>query len=251
MPGHRRRPPGSARLLDTRPRRHAGGDRAETGAHRRSRNVSVDVCVIGAGPAGLAAAAVLARHGRSVVVVDESPEPGGRLLGQLHRVGHRNDAFHQDGWWNGRRIAATPAEDAVRAGATLCQGASVWGIYPGWYVCLSGERPQIIEAALLILATGATEIPVPIPGWTLPGVMTIGAGQVMATQYRVRPGERGIVVGINPLSIAIAHELQIAGTQLAAIVNLPPTPLIPGDNSPTAVIAELARSAHLAPSRLM
>jgi sarcosine oxidase subunit alpha len=213
--------------------------------------MSADVCVVGAGPAGLAAAAVLARHGRSVVVVDESPEPGGRLLGQLHRIGQRNDDFHQDGWWNGRRIAATLAEDAVKAGATLLQGASVWGIYPGWNVCLSGERPRIIEASQLVLATGATEIPVPIPGWMLPGVMTIGAGQVMATQYRVRPGKHGIVVGINPLSVAIAHELQMAGTELAAIVNLPPTPLVPGDTSPATVIAELARSAHLAPSRLL
>ncbi len=213
--------------------------------------MSVDVCVIGAGPAGLAAAAVLARHGRRVVVVDESPEPGGRLLGQLHRVGRRNDAFHRDGWWNGRRIAATLAEDAVAAGVAFLQGASVWGIYPGWKVALSGDGAQIIEASHLVLATGATEVPVPIPGWTLPGVMTIGAGQVMATQYRVRPGERGIVVGINPLSMAIAHELQMAGTQLAAIVNLPPTPLAPDRTSPAEVIAELARSAHLAPSRLL
>ena len=213
--------------------------------------MKVDVCVIGAGPAGLAAAAVLARYGRRVVVVDESPEPGGRLLGQLHRIGRRNDAFHQDGWWHGRRIAAMLAEEAQAAGVTFLQGASVWGIYPGWQVCVSGDQPCIIDAERVVIATGASEVPLPIPGWTLPGVMTIGAAQVLATQHRVRPGRNGIVVGINPLSLAIAHELRMAGADVAAIVNVPPGPLSPPGQEPAAVIAELARASHLAPSRLL
>lgn len=213
--------------------------------------MKVDVCVIGAGPAGLAASAVLARYGRRVVVVDESPEPGGRLLGQLHRIGRRNDAFHQDGWWHGRRIAARLAEEAQAAGVTFLQGASVWGIYPGWQVCVSGDQPCMIDADRVVIATGASEVPLPIPGWTLPGVMTIGAAQVLATQHRVRPGRNGIVVGINPLSLAIAHELRMAGADVAAIVNVPPGPLSPPGQEPAAVIAELARASHLAPSRLL
>ncbi len=211
----------------------------------------VDVCVIGAGPAGLAASAVLARYGRRVVVVDESPEPGGRMLGQLHRIGHRNDACHQDGWWHGRRIAAGLADEAQTAGATFLQGASVWGIYPGWQVCVSGDQPCVIDADRVVIATGASEVPLPIPGWTLPGVMTIGAAQVLATQHRVRPGRNGIVVGINPLSLAIAHELRMAEADVAAIVNVPPGPLSPPGQEPAAVITELARASHLAPSRLL
>jgi sarcosine oxidase subunit alpha len=213
--------------------------------------VKADVCVIGAGPAGLAASAVLARHGRRVVVVDESPEPGGRLLGQLHRIGRRNDAFHQDGWWHGRRIATTLAEEAQAAGAAFLQGAGVWGLYPGWQVCVDGDEPRIIDAERVVIATGASEVPLPIPGWTLPGVMTIGAAQVLAMQHRVRPGYNGIVVGINPLSLAIAHELRMAGAGVAAIVNVPPGALSPPGQEPTAVITELARSSHLAPSRLL
>ena len=135
--------------------------------------MNVDVCVVGSGPAGLSAAAVLARHGRSVVVVDESPEPGGRLLGQLHRIGHRNDAFHRDGWWDGRRIAAGLAEEAAAAGVGFLQGCGVWGIYPRWKVCVGGAQPRVIEAARVVIATGAAEVPIPIPGWTLPGVMTM------------------------------------------------------------------------------
>jgi sarcosine oxidase subunit alpha len=210
--------------------------------------MKTDVCVIGAGPAGLAAAALLARYGHDVVVVDETPEPGGRLLGQLHRIGCRTDVYHEDGWWHGRRIAGILADDAAAAGARVLLASSVWGIYPGWQVCVSGESPQIIDAERVIIATGATEVPIPIPGWTLPGVMTIGAAQVLATQHRIRPGNRGMVAGINPLALAIAHELHMAGTDVAGIVNVPPSSLAAGEQSPAAVIADLARASHLAPS---
>ena len=170
---------GCSRLPDPSARRDAGRlDAGDCRCAKRvpGRVVKADVCVIGAGPAGLAASSILARYGRRVVVVDESPEPGGRLLGQLHRVGRRNDAFHQDGWWHGCRIAAMLAEEAQAAGAAFLQGASVWGIYPGWRVCVSGDEPRIIDAERVVIATGASEVPLPIPGWTLPGVMTIGAG---------------------------------------------------------------------------
>nr|MBA3415018.1 (2Fe-2S)-binding protein [Chloroflexia bacterium] len=183
--------------------------------------------------------------------VDESPEPGGRLLGQLHRVGRRNDEFHRDGWWDGRRIAIALAEEAAAAGVRFLQGCGVWGLYPQWKVCVGGAQPGVIEAARVVIATGAAEVPIPIPGWTLPGVMTIGAGQVLATQHRVRPGNTGIVVGINPLSLAIARELGMAGTEVTAIVNTPPGPLAGAGNAPSEVIADLARAAHLAPSRLL
>ena len=66
----------------------------------------------------------------------------------------------------------------------------------------------------LLIATGAAETAAPIPGWTLPGVMSIGAAQVMTNVHRVRVGNKGIVVGVNVLSAAIARELQLAGIEL-------------------------------------
>ena len=107
------------------------------------------------------------------------------------------------------------------------------------------------DSIQVVIASGATELPIPIPGWTLPGVMTIGAGQVLATQHRVRPSASGVVVGINPLSLAISHELQMAGTDILAIVNIPPGPLVPAGNTPAEVVANLARASHLAPSRAL
>ncbi len=70
----------------------------------------------------------------------------------------------------------------------------------------------VFDTTNLLIATGAAETAAPIPGWTLPGVMSIGAAQVMTNVHRVRVGNKGIVVGVNVLSAAIARELQIAGS---------------------------------------
>ena len=72
----------------------------------------------------------------------------------------------------------------------------------------------VFESENLLIATGAAETAAPIPGWTLPGVMSIGAAQVMTNVHRVRVGNKGVVVGVNVLSAAIARELQLAGVEL-------------------------------------
>ena len=81
-----------------------------------------------------------------------------------------------------------------------------------WIYCTYKYRA--IRNRKLLIATGAAETAAPIPGWTLPGVMSIGAAQVMTNVHRVRVGNKGIVVGVNVLSAAIARELQLAGVEL-------------------------------------
>lgn len=213
--------------------------------------MNVDVCIIGAGPAGLAASETAAAEGKQVVVVDEMPEPGGRLLGQLHQAGRRNDEYHVDGWWYGRQIAARLFQSAQAAGVQFLFGSSVWGLFPQWKICLAGEHNVVVQAPVVILATGAAEVPAPIDGWHLPGVMTVGAAQVMSTQHRIRPGNNAIVAGINPLSIAIAHELELAGVNVRAIVGLPSGLSSVRDQAPQRVLQDLGYSAHLSPSWLL
>src|SRR5690606_4544405 len=103
----------------------------------------------------------------------------------------------------------------------------------------------------LLLTTGAAESPAPIPGWTLPGVMSISAAQVMANVHRVRAGRRGVIVGVNVLSAAIARELQLAGMTVEALVLPASNPVTRDGANPRQVMTSLLRIAHLAPSLLI
>ncbi len=203
-----------------------------------------DVLVVGAGPAGLSAAIACAEQGLSVRVVDEFYQPGGRLLGQLHQEPNGE-------WWNGINQAAALHDLAIRHGVRIDCGVSVYDIErssTGW---LASTTEGVIDAPVLLLATGASETAVPVPGWTLPGVMSIGAAQVMTNVQRVRVGTRGVVIGVNILSMAIVRELQLAGVQVDRMVLPAANPATAKEASdPAHVLDSLLRIAHLAPSPL-
>ncbi|MFD0671417.1 NAD(P)/FAD-dependent oxidoreductase [Cohnella sp. GCM10027633] len=208
-------------------------------------NQSYELIVIGAGPAGISAAIAAARRGVSTLVLDEYMKPGGRLLGQLHQ--------EPDGtWWNGIREAHALVRDATDAGTTIRTGISVSALERGedgsWTLWTGGGT---LRASNVLLATGAAESAAPLPGWTLPGVMSIGAAQVMTNVQRVRVGERGVVIGMNVLAMAIVSELRLAGIELAAIVLPPLNPLTGHASEPRQVLRSLLRFAHLAPSPLL
>src|SRR5699024_7035260 len=103
----------------------------------------------------------------------------------------------------------------------------------------------------VLIATGAAETAAPIPGWTLPGVMSIGAAQVMTNVHRVRVGQKGNVIGVNVVSAATARELQLSNIDLHRMV-LAAQNAVTGDEAhPTRVMDGLVRIAHLAPSAFL
>ncbi|MEX2460762.1 MAG: FAD-dependent oxidoreductase [Paenibacillaceae bacterium] len=179
--------------------------------------MEIDVVVIGGGPAGLKAAKEIAERGGSVVVLDENKVFGGKLLGQLH------EEPSEQKWWNGQKIASQLVLEALSAGVKLMGGVQVWGLEPGWKVqiadTLNRSLPsQTIIAKVVLLATGAAEKPLPVPGWTMPGVMTIGAAQVLTNLYKVKPGRKVIICGLDVLSLSIAKALVLAGVKVEGIV---------------------------------
>ncbi|SNZ17547.1 sarcosine oxidase subunit alpha [Terribacillus aidingensis] len=204
----------------------------------------IDLLIVGAGPAGLRAAIAAAENGLHVSIIDEFVKPGGRLLGQLHE--------EPDGSWvNGVEEAERMYHRAIQLGVEISTGVSVYDLAEtpaGWSIYTTdGVR----ESRCLLLATGASETPIPIPGWTLPGVMSIGAAQVMGNVHRVKPGHKGVVIGVNVLSVAIAREMQLCGVTVDRIV-LPAHNLISADASnPEKMMESLLRLSHLAPSSLM
>lgn len=186
------------------------------------------VVVVGAGPAGIAAAVEAARAGLSITLLDDAPLPGGQIYRQPP------PAF----------TVATdpkPGTDAAR-GAMLFkqlgemgeairhrQGVSVLGIFDGRELLWSdGEATGLLRAESMVLAPGAYDRPVPLPGWTLPGVMTAGGSQTLVKTMGVRPGSRALVAGTGPLLLVVASQLNRAGIEVVAVLEAGRPRLTPG-----------------------
>jgi glycine/D-amino acid oxidase-like deaminating enzyme/ferredoxin len=190
---------------------------AQPGADAAQRRC--DVLVIGAGPAGLAAAIAARGAGAEVLLLDERDSTGGQYHKPLaaSHVATAPDAQFRAG--DALRDAATAR------GVTLATGVTVWGAFaPGEIAVLRDGRSEIIRPRRLILAPGAHESPIPIPGWTLPGVMTTGALQTLARAQRVSPGARVVIGGSGPLNLQLATELAAGGVQVVAVVEAAPKP---------------------------
>ncbi|MGG1330059.1 NAD(P)/FAD-dependent oxidoreductase [Bacillus tropicus] len=203
-----------------------------------------DVIIIGAGPAGLSASISCARFGLKVLVIDEFMKPGGRLLGQLHQEPTGE-------WWNGIEESKRLHEEAKSLSVDIRCGISVYNLdkdESSWYV---HTNIGTLEAPFVLLATGAAEYSIPLPGWTLPGVMSIGAAQVMTNVHRVQVGEKGIIIGANILSFAILNELQLAGIKVEHIVLPEKSELSQKAGEPEEVLNSLLNAAHLAPSAFL
>ncbi len=176
-----------------------------------------DVVVIGAGPSGLAAAAVAAESGLDVVLLDERGKLGGQYYKQpapdFDLDEHQLDGQYQ----RGRALIAR----ARASGVQILDRAKVWGAFaPDHIVAASPVERWVIRAKRVVLATGAYERGVPMPGWTLPGVMTTGAAQTLSRSYQVSPGQRVLVAGNGPLNMQVAAELAAAGASVVALVEL-------------------------------
>ncbi|MFD1883042.1 NAD(P)/FAD-dependent oxidoreductase [Paracoccus pacificus] len=177
-----------------------------------------DVVVIGAGPAGLAAATEAARAGLSVVLLDEQPAPGGQIYRGIETApASRVEILGPDYAEGGKLVREFRA-----SGAEYLPGALVWNIGTDRVIDYSQNgASQQIRAGAIISATGALERPMPIPGWTLPGVTTVGALQILLKSAGV-VHEDAVLVGAGPLLWLLAAQMVDAGCPPRAIVeNLP------------------------------
>jgi NADPH-dependent 2,4-dienoyl-CoA reductase/sulfur reductase-like enzyme len=185
--------------------------------HWTEHVVRAELVVVGGGPAGLAAAAAAAEAGADVLLVDDRAGLGGQYYKQPA------SSFGPESAPTDRQYAAGRALiDRVRAaGVRVYSGVRVWGAEgPGRLYAARGCERFEFRAQRLILATGAYERVAPFPGWTLPGVMTTGAGQSLLRGYRVAPGKRLLVAGNGPLNVQLAAELVRAGGTVAGLVEL-------------------------------
>ncbi|MFB7787593.1 NAD(P)/FAD-dependent oxidoreductase [Streptomyces vinaceus] len=191
-------------------------------------NPATDLAVVGAGPAGLAAAVTAAGLGLRVTLLDAGERPGGQYyrhpapgLGAA-----RPEALHH-GWsaFAGREAALQAHRSAGRI--TYLPSHHVWTVVPdgrgGWTLhALAGTGPDeaaaTVHARAVLLATGSYERQLPFPGWTLPGVVGAGGAQAMLKSGLVLPGRRVVVAGSGPLLLAVAGSLAAAGARVPAVV---------------------------------
>ncbi|MBO0995166.1 NAD(P)/FAD-dependent oxidoreductase [Bacillus sp. SD088] len=203
-----------------------------------------EVIIIGAGPAGLSAGIVCAKYGLKVLILDEFMYAGGRLLGQLYQEPNGI-------WWNGIEESKKLTEEAIRLGVDIRLNTSIYNIEKNGKLWDVYTEENVFQTPSLLLATGAAEAPISIPGWTLPGVMSIGAAQVMTNVHRVKPGKKGIIIGINILSTAIANELQLAGVEIRALTLPKRTKLTEKSANPSNTLDSLTQLSHLAPDKFI
>jgi NADPH-dependent 2,4-dienoyl-CoA reductase/sulfur reductase-like enzyme len=197
-----------------------------------------ELLVIGAGPGGLSAAIAARSAGAEVVVVDERAQPGGQFFKQVAVRGGdvaAPDAQHMEG--------AELIARARAAGVDLRGGIIVWGAFePNEYAATAGGRTVRFLPKAAIIATGGYERGWPVPGWTLPGVMTTGAAQSLWRTARRLPGRRVLIAGNGPLNLQLAAELIAGGAEVVAVVEASRRP---GPTRLGALLSMLAASPAL------
>jgi len=212
------------------------------------------VAVIGAGIGGLSAARTLAGHGLDILLIDENPHMGGQFLRQPFQPDRRDTPVtgnikgypegHPTGHGARSRLLDRILQDPmVRAGTDLAEAVSapgsgvdilypaqVLGIFPDrriWIMAGPAPGPALepaarlmeIRAEILVFATGAREQYLPFKGWTLPGIMSLGAAQILVKSHRVLPGASTAIAGTSPLMMALANDLLRYRGHVAALAD--------------------------------
>jgi NADPH-dependent 2,4-dienoyl-CoA reductase/sulfur reductase-like enzyme len=181
-----------------------------------------DVIVIGAGPAGMAAATSAAGAGLATLLLDEQPRAGGQIYRDVGRVASEQPRVAQllgPDYLRGASLVSA----LDRSGAEHRDGALVWDVAHDLTVtALRDGRAEQWRAPQLIAATGAIERASPVPGWTLPGVMNAGAIQIAIKSGGAVPAGRVVLAGAGPLMLLVACQLLDAGVAVAAVVETAP-----------------------------
>ncbi|MFK7889562.1 MAG: FAD-dependent oxidoreductase [Granulosicoccus sp.] len=178
--------------------------------------VDTEILIVGAGPAGLTAAIRASAAGAQVVVLDEREETGGQYF-KPRSAGYRGHGHPDRQHRNGITLRAL----ARKSGATIFTGQTVWSARrdnDGFKLQSLGTECSLqIHSRTVILATGAYERPSMVAGWTLPGVMTIGAAQTYARRYGVAPAGRILIASHGPLGLQLATEMKALGSNIVAL----------------------------------
>ncbi|WP_428352993.1 NAD(P)/FAD-dependent oxidoreductase [Methyloprofundus sp.] len=175
--------------------------------------------IIGAGPAGLAAAVTAADHGISCALLDEQAAPGGQIYRSIESVTDARAEVLGTEYQRGQTLA----EAFRNCEIDYFPESKVWSLNNQREVgVLHNDQNNIITADQIIVASGAMERPVPFPGWTLPGVMQAGAGQILFKSSGVIPSDGVVLAGSGPLLLLLAWQYMQVGVEIKAMLDVTP-----------------------------
>lgn len=173
-------------------------------------SLEADVAVVGAGPAGIAAAVHAAERGARVALLDSAPRPGGQIW--RHRA--PDELPHGAAVW---------LERLRRSAVTWLPGSTVVDAVADRVLTAERDgRPFTVRWNALVIATGATERFIPFPGWTLPGVYGVGGLQALLKAGATVRGKRVVIGGSGPLLLPVAAALARAGAKIVIVAEQAP-----------------------------
>jgi len=177
--------------------------------------------IVGAGPAGVRAAEALVAHGLRPMVIDEASRAGGQIYRRPPESLAERSAQTLYGFEARRADSVHAAFDALQGRIDYRPDSLVWNAQGGRLDVLHGPTRSTASVAYgqLIIATGATDRVLPVPGWTLPGVYTLGGAQVALKFQGCAIGERVVFMGTGPLLYLVAYQYAKAGAKVVAVLD--------------------------------
>jgi hydrogen cyanide synthase HcnB len=179
------------------------------------------VIIVGAGPAGTRAAQTLLEAGMRPIVLDEAPRSGGQIYRRPPPAITRTPTAVY-GFDAARARAIHRSFDAIAGRIDYRPETLVWSAAPGILNVVSGAGSRSLRWDYLILATGATDRILPFPGWTLPGVFTLGGAQVAVKYQASAIGARPVFFGTGPLLYLVAYQYAVADIAVQAVLDTAP-----------------------------
>jgi NADPH-dependent 2,4-dienoyl-CoA reductase/sulfur reductase-like enzyme len=179
------------------------------------------VVIIGAGPAGIRAAQTLVAHGVHPVLLDEAARGGGQIY-RRQPANFKRSPVKLYGFEARKASALHQTIDELREQLDYRPETLVWNAEDGALDTLQDGRAARLEFARVIVATGATDRILPVPGWTLPGVYSLGAAQIALKFQGCAIGERVVFAGSGPLLYLVAYQYAKAGAKVLAVLDSSP-----------------------------
>lgn len=174
-----------------------------------------DLVIIGAGPAGLAAACEARAFGLSVILLDEQTTIGGQIYRNIEGAPPDRREILGEDYAAGQNLAVEFRE----SGTDYRGGTSVWNVTTDGTVNYVGGHNATAKGKYVLMASGAMERPFPIKGWTLPGAMGAGAAQILLKGAGAMPSGPVVLAGCGPLLYLLAWQYLRAGVEISAVID--------------------------------